>query len=168
MSQTTQQSQTIYQYSAKDLTGKNVDLSEYKGKVLLIVNIASKCGFTPQLGGLEELYEKYKDRGFEVLGFPSGQFFQEPLEGDNISNFCERNYGVSFRIMEKTKVRGSAKHPVYEFLSDKKLNGKINSAPLWNFYKYLIDRDGKVVDRYSSNVKPFDEELITQIEKCLG
>jgi glutathione peroxidase len=99
---------TIYDYTAKDLSGKDVKLADYKGKVLLIVNIASKCGFTPQLGGLEEIYEKYKDKGFEVIGFPSNQFGgQEPLEKEQISEFCQVNFGVSFKIMEKSKVRGS-------------------------------------------------------------
>jgi glutathione peroxidase len=148
---------TIYDYKAKDLSGKEIDLAAYKGKVLLIVNIASKCGFTPQLGGLEEIYEKYKDRGFEVIGFPSNQFAgQEPLEKDQISEFCQVNFGVSFKIM------------VYEFLSEKSLNGKVNRAPLWNFFKYLIDRDGKVVDYYTSMTAPTDDKLIKQIEACLG
>ncbi len=161
--------QTIYDYTAKDLAGKDVKLSDYKGKVLLIVNIASKCGFTPQLGGLEELYEKYKDRGFEVIGFPSNQFGgQEPLEKEQISEFCQVNFGVSFKIMEKTLVRGSDKNSVYKFLTDKKLNGKVNTAPLWNFFKYLIDRNGNVVDYYSSITSPTDAKLIKQIEACLG
>ena len=159
---------TIYEYTAKDLSGREVKLSEYQGKVLLIVNIASQCGFTPQLGGLEELYEKYKDRGFEVIGFPSNQFFQEPLEKGGISEFCSVNYGVSFKIMEKTKVRGWSKHPVYQFLSSKSLNGKVNRAPLWNFFKYLIGRDGKVIDIFASTVKPMDPELIKKIETALA
>ena len=161
--------QTIYDYTAKDLAGREVKLSDYKGKVLLIVNIASACGFTPQLGGLEELYEKYKDRGFVVLGFPSNQFGgQEPLEKDAISEFCSVNYGVTFKIMEKTEVRGSDKNPVFKFLTDKKLNGKVGRAPLWNFFKYLVDRDGKVVDFYSSITTPMDAKLTKQIEKLLG
>jgi len=160
---------TIYDYKAKDLAGKDVDLAKYKGKVLLIVNIASACGFTPQLGGLEQLYEKYKDRGFEILGFPSNQFGgQEPLEKDAISDFCSVNYGVTFKIMEKTNVKGSEKNPVFEFLTDKKLNGKVGRAPLWNFFKYLIDRDGKVVDYYTSITAPMDAKITKQIEKLLG
>ena len=161
--------QTIYDYTAKDLAGKDVKLSDYKGKVLLIVNIASKCHFTPQFGGLEELYEKYKDRGFEVIGFPSNQFGgQEPLEKDQISEFCQVNFGVSFKIMEKSLVRGSDKNDVYKFLTTKKLNGKVNTAPLWNFFKYLVDRDGKVVDYYSSITAPMDAKLTKQIEALLG
>ena len=161
--------QTIYYYTAKDLSGKDVKLSDYKGKVLLIVNIASQCGFTPQLGGLEEIYEKYKDRGFVVLGFPSNQFGgQEPLEKEQISDFCQVNYGVSFKIMEKSLVRGSEKNDVFKFLTTKKLNGKVGTAPLWNFFKYLIDRNGKVVDYYSSITTPTDAKLIKQIEACLG
>ena len=161
--------QTIYDYTAKDLAGKDVKLSDYKGKVLLIVNIASKCGFTPQLGGLEEIYEKYKDRGFEILGFPSNQFGgQEPLEKEQISDFCQVNYGVSFKIMEKSLVRGSEKNDVFKFLTTKKLNGKVGTSPLWNFFKYLVDRNGKVVDYYSSMTTPTDAKLIKQIEAALG
>jgi glutathione peroxidase len=161
--------QTIYDYTAKDLAGKDVKLSDYKGKVLLIVNIASKCGFTPQLGGLEEIYEKYKDRGFVVLGFPSNQFGgQEPLEKDQISEFCQVNYGVSFKIMEKSLVRGPEKNDVFKFLTTKKLNGKVGTSPLWNFFKYLVDRNGKVVDYYSSITSPTDAKLIKQIEAALG
>jgi glutathione peroxidase len=161
--------QTIYDYTAKDLSGKEVKLSDYRGKVLLIVNIASQCGFTPQLGGLEEIYEKYKDRGFEVIGFPSNQFGgQEPLEKEQITEFCQVNYGATFKIMEKTLVRGKDKNPVYKFLTTKKLNGKVNTSPLWNFFKYLIDRNGKVVDYYSSITAPTDAKLIKQIEACLG
>lgn len=162
-------SATIYDYTAKDLAGREVKLSDYKGKVLLIANIASACGFTPQLGGLEQLYEKYKDRGFEILGFPSNQFGnQEPLEKDAISEFCSVNYGVTFKIMEKTNVRGDEKNPVFQYLTNKKLNGKVGRAPLWNFFKYLVDRDGKVVDFYSSITAPMDAKLTKQIEKLLG
>ena len=160
---------TIYDYTAKDLAGRDVNLSDYKGKVLLIVNIASKCGFTPQLGGLEEIYEKYKDRGFEVIGFPSNQFGgQEPLEKEDISDFCQVNYGVSFKIMEKSEVKGSGRNSVFQFLTDKKLNGKVGRAPLWNFFKYLVDRNGKVVDYYTSITAPTDAKIIKQIETCLG
>ena len=161
--------QTIYDYTAKDLSGKEVKLSDYKGKVLLIVNIASQCGFTPQLGGLEQIYEKYKDRGFEVIGFPSNQFGgQEPLEKDQISEFCQVNYGASFKIMEKSLVRGKDKNDVYKFLTTKKLNGKVSASPLWNFFKYLVDRNGKVVDYYSSITSPTDDKLTKQIEALLG
>ena len=160
--------QTIYQYKAKDLTGKEVDFSDYKGKVLLIVNTASECGYTPQFGQLEELYEMYKDRGLVVIGFPSGQFFQEPLEGDKIAAFCQKNYGVTFPMMDKVKVFGFSKAPIYKFLSSKKLNGKVDSVPKWNFYKYLVDREGKVVDIYPSTTEPADEGLIKQIEASLG
>jgi glutathione peroxidase len=160
--------QTIYDYKARDLSGREINMADYKGKVLLIVNIASKCGFTPQLGGLEELYEKYKSQGLEVIGFPSNSFWQEPLEKNGVSDFCEINYGVKFKIMEKTKVRGSEQHPVFKFLSDKSLNGKVDRAPWWNFYKYLLDRDGKVVAVFSSGAKPMGTEMTSQIEQCLG
>jgi glutathione peroxidase len=161
--------QTIYDYTTKDLYGKEVKLSDYQGKVLLIVNIASACGFTPQLGGLEQLYEKYKDRGFEVIGYPSNQFGgQEPLEKEQITDFCQVNYGATFKIMEKTDVRGKNSHPVFKFLTTKKLNGKVNTSPLWNFFKYLVDRNGKVVAYYSSITTPTDDKLIKQIEALLG
>lgn len=159
---------TIFDYSAQDIQGKELRFSDYKGKVLLIVNIASKCGFTPQLGGLEDLYKKYRDRGFEIIAFPCNQFFQEPLENEKISDFCTSEYGATFRIMEKTKVRGGDKHPVYVFLSDRKLNGKVGTAPLWNFYKYLLGRDGKVIEVFSSMVSPTSQELISKIESALG
>ena len=159
---------TIYDYTTNDLSGKPIKLSDYKGKVLLIVNIASKCGYTPQLGGLEELYEKYKAQGLEVIGFPSNNFWQEPLEKDSISQFCEINYGVRFRIMEKTKVRGDEQHPVFKFLSDKSMNGKVNRSPLWNFYKYLVGKDGKVIDVFSTITKPGDKGLVAQIESALS
>jgi glutathione peroxidase len=159
---------TIYDYTARDLSGREVKLDDYRGKVLLIVNIASKCGLTPQLDGLEMLYEKYRDQGFEILAFPSSNFFQEPLAGDGIAEFCTKNYGVTFKVMEKTNVIGFSKHPVYKFLSNKSLNGKVNKSPHWNFYKYLIDRNGKVVDSFSSITLPSDASLTKQIEACLA
>ena len=161
-------SQTIYDYTAKDLHGKEVNFTDYKGKVLLIVNTASECGYTPQYGTLEELYQMYKDRGLVVIGFPSANFFQEPLEGEEAAAFCQKNYGVTFPMMEKANVIGFTKHPVYKFLSNKSRNGKIDSSPKWNFYKYLVDREGKVVEMYPSTTEPGDEVLIAQIEKLLG
>jgi glutathione peroxidase len=160
--------QTIYHLEAQDIAGRTIHLSDYRGKVILIVNTASKCGFTPQFGGLEELYEKYRKEGFEIIGFPSSQFFQEPNSGEGIEEFCQVNYGVTFKMMDKVKVLGWGKHPVYRFLSDSSLNGVINSAPKWNFYKYLINRQGKVVALYPSTTSPMDTELIAAIEQCLA
>ena len=159
--------QTIYPYQAHDLKGNKVNMADYKGKVLLIVNIASKCGLTPQLAGLEAIYERYKGKGFEILAFPSGNFFQEPLVGDTIAEFCTENYGVSFKIMEKTNVIGFSKHPIYKFLSNKKLNGVVNNSPSWNFYKYLIGKDGRVVCSFGATTPPTDEKIIHKVEECL-
>lgn len=160
--------QTIHQFTVKNLAGQEVDLEDYKGKVLLIVNTATECGFTPQLDGLEKLYKKYKDRGFEILAFPSNDFAgQEPRDGDAIQNFCEKNYGVSFPFFEKVHVKGSNKAPIFEFLSNKKQNGKVSSTPKWNFHKYLVDRDGKVVDYFYTFTKPEAKRLKRAIEKLL-
>lgn len=154
----------IYEYSAHDTAGRPVSLSTYKGKVLLIVNTASECGYTPQLGLLEELHQMYQDRGLVVIGFPSASFAQEPLEGEELAQFCQRNYGVTFPVMSKVDVAGTGIHPVFHFLSD----GKEEAQPRWNFFKYLLDRSGKVVNIYPSNSEPADEALIAQIETLLG
>ena len=160
---------SIHQFKVNDLAGKPVDLSDYKGKVLLVVNTASECGFTPQLKNLEKLYEEYKGKGFEVLGFPSNDFGrQEPLEGEAIHDFCERNYGVKFPIFEKVHVKGSKASPIFKFLSDKKLNGKVSSTPKWNFHKYLVDKEGKVVDFYYTITKPDSKKVKRAIEKLIN
>lgn len=160
--------QTIYQFEMKNLAGQVVDLAEYKGFVLLIVNTASKCGFTPQLEDLEKLYQKYKDQNFAVLAFPSNNFGgQEPLEGEAIEEFCQVNYGVSFPVFEKSNVRGKEANDLYKFLSDKSANGKVGSAPKWNFYKYLVGRDGKVIDSYGAVTKPMSGKISKKIESLL-
>jgi len=159
---------SIYSLQAKDLWGENVRLKDYKGKVLMVVNIASKCGLTPQLKALEEIYKKYQSRGFELLAFPSNQFAnQEPLKGESIQEFCVLNYGVRFRIMEKTNVRGEKAHPVFKFLANKSLNGKVNIAPIWNFQKYLIDKNGMVVDYFLPITKPDSTKVTNAIERLL-
>lgn len=161
--------QSIHQFTVKDLAGNEVKLKDYKGKVLLIVNTASRCGYTPQFDGLEKLYNKYKDKGFAVLGFPSNDFgSQEPLNGQAIHAFCEVNYGVTFPLFEKVHVRGSKAAPLFQFLSDKKLNGKIDSAPKWNFHKYLINQEGKVVDFFYTITAPDASRLQRAIEKLLS
>lgn len=161
--------QSIHQFTVKDLAGNEVKLKDYKGKVLLIVNTASRCGYTPQFDGLEKLYNKYKDKGFAVLGFPSNDFgSQEPLNGQAIHAFCEVNYGVTFPLFEKVHVRGSKAAPLFQFLSDKKLNGKIDSAPKWNFHKYLINQEGKVVDFFYTITAPDAWRLQRAIEKLLS
>ncbi len=154
----------IYEYSARDVAGLQVSLATYKGKVLLIVNTASACGYTPQLGLLEELHQMYQDRGLVVIGFPSASFAQEPLEGEELTQFCERNYGVTFPVMSKVDVTGSTIHPVFHFLSE----GREEARPQWNFFKYLVDRSGKVANMYPSNTEPADEALVAQIERLLG
>jgi glutathione peroxidase len=162
-------SKSLHSLKAKDLKGKDVDLKDYAGKVVMVVNIASKCGLTPQLEGLEKIYEKYRPQGFEILAFPSNQFAgQEPLEGDAINEFCSINYGASFRIMEKTEVKGVKAHPVFKFLSNKSENGKVNLAPMWNFQKYIIDKNGMVRDYFLPVTTPESDKVTGTIEKLLA
>ena len=142
------------------------DLSAYAGKVLLIVNTASKCGFTPQYEGLEELYREYKDRGFEVLAFPCNQFgAQEPGDAAEIANFCSLTYDVSFPVMAKIDVNGDDADPIFKHLKQEK-TGLLGSGIKWNFTKFLVDRDGKVVSRHAPTTKP--EQLRKEIEELLG
>jgi glutathione peroxidase len=159
---------TVYPFKAKLLNGKEKNLSDYKGKVLLIVNTASGCGFTPQLQELQELRNEYADKGFEVLGFPSNDFGgQEPLDGTAINEFCEVNFGVQFPMFEKIMVRGSQAHPLFKFLSEKKLNGHLNSSPKWNFHKYLINKQGEVVDYFYSFTKPSAAKVKKKLQRLL-
>ncbi|CAM2981699.1 glutathione peroxidase [Paenibacillus sediminis] len=146
---------SIYDYKVTTIRHEEKDLSEYKGKVLLIVNTASKCGFTPQYKGLQELYNKYHDQGLEILGFPSNQFNeQEPGSNEEIAEFCELNYGVSFPMFEKIDVKGSNAHPLFKYLSEE-APGILGSKSIkWNFTKFLVDRNGKVVDRFAPNTEP--------------
>ena len=156
--------QSIYQFNAKLNDGKDKKLADYKGKVLLIVNIASACGFAPQLKELQELRDSLSEEEFEVLGFPSNDFGgQEPLVGTAIYEFCEVNYGVKFPVFEKIMVRGSKADPIYKFLSNKDLNGHIKSTPRWNFHKYLINKNGDVVGFYPSKVNPLSKEILDSI-----
>lgn len=159
---------TIYPFKVKLLNGKEQILSDYHNKVLLIVNTASSCGFTPQLKELQELRTEFAAEGFEVLGFPSNDFGnQEPLMGNEIHQFCEVNYGVEFPVFEKVMVRGEAAHPLFKFLRDKKLNGHLNSTPRWNFHKYLINRKGEVVDYFYSFTKPNSSKVKKKIQRLL-
>jgi glutathione peroxidase len=160
---------SIHQFTVKNLANQEISLSQYKGKVLMIVNTASKCGFTPQLKDLEQLYDTYQKQGFEILAFPSNEFGgQEPLKGEAIENFCQVNYGVSFTIFEKTKVKGAEASELYRFLSDKKLNGKVQSVPKWNFHKYLVNKKGEVIDYYYSTTSPTAGRVKRKIEKLLA
>jgi glutathione peroxidase len=150
---------SIYDFHATSLDGKDVALSDYKGKVMLIVNTASKCGFTPQYEGLEKLYEKHRAQGFAILGFPCNQFGkQEPGDASEIGAFCTKNYGVSFPMFAKIDVNGAGEHPLYTFLKQQKRGIFGTSGIKWNFTKFLIDRAGKVVARYGSLTKPQDIE----------
>ncbi len=157
----------IYSYKARALDGGELDFSQFKGKPLLIVNTASRCGFTPQYEGLEKLYREYKDRGLVVVGFPCNQFGgQEPGTADEIREFCSKNYGVSFIMAEKVEVKGGNAHPLFAYLTHA-LPGFLGTASIkWNFTKFLIDREGKPVKRYGSMVKP--ERMAPYIERLLG
>ena len=159
---------SIYQFKAKLISGKDKELRDYKGKVLLIVNIASACGFAPQLKELQELRDSLAGENFEVLGFPSNDFGgQEPLDGKAISEFCEVNHGVSFPIFDKIMVRGAQANPIFKFLGDKGLNGHIKSTPRWNFHKYLIDRNGEVTDYFYPFTKPLSSKIKKKIQRLL-
>lgn len=157
----------IYDFEVQTINGENARLGDYQDQVILIVNTASKCGFTPQYEGLEELYEKYKDRGFVVLGFPCNQFGrQEPGSESDIAEFCQLNYGVSFPMFAKIDVNGSDAEPLFNYLK-KSQKGLLGSEKIkWNFTKFLVNRDGEVVARYAPTMKPKD--LADEIEKLLG
>ena len=158
-------SYNVYNYEVKDKSGKDTPLEQYRGKVLLIVNTASKCGFTPQYEGLEKLYEKYSSRGFEILAFPCNQFgFQEPGSDEKIQEFCKINYGVTFNVFSKIKVNGRDAHPLYKFLKEASPDKKGKNIK-WNFTKFLIARSGNVNSRFESSVKP--EQLEKDIENLL-
>jgi len=152
--------------TVKDINGKEVKLSSYKGKVLLIVNVASYCGFTKQYSGLEEIYKKYKEKGFEILAFPCNQFGeQEPGSNEEIKNFCSSKFDVTFKLFDKVDVNGKDKSPLYSTLTDNEVTGKADVK--WNFEKFLIDKNGNVVARYLSKVEPTSVELTSAIEKEL-
>ncbi len=153
-------------FSATTLEGREQDLAEYKGSVVLVVNTASQCGLTPQFSGLESLYEKYVDEGLVILGFPCNQFAgQEPGNADEIGAFCQRNYGVSFPMFDKIEVNGANTHPLYQWLKTEK-GGLLGGAIKWNFTKFLVGRDGQVIKRYSPTTEP--EKLAVDIEDALS
>ena len=156
----------IYQFEAELLDGKNKSFADYEGKVLLVVNTASKCGFTPQFAGLEKLYQQYKDQGFLVLGFPCNQFGgQDPGSNDQIGAFCQKNYGVDFPMFAKVDVKGPEAHAVFRYLTNNS-KGILGNGIKWNFTKFLIGKDGKVLNRYAPGTKP--EALHEDIEKALA
>ncbi len=157
---------TLGDFHATTIDGKDQDLGTYLGDVVLVVNVASQCGFTPQYEGLQQLYDTYADRGFTVLGFPCDQFgHQEPGAEDEIASFCQRTYGVSFPMFAKIDVNGGDAHPLYQWLKDEK-RGLLGGAIKWNFTKFLIARDGTVLDRFAPQKEPAD--LAEDIEKALA
>ena len=157
---------SIYQFEAELLDGKNKSFADYEGKVLLIVNTASKCGFTPQFSGLEKLYEKYKDQGFEVLGFPCNQFGgQDPGSNEQIGAYCQKNYGVNFPMFAKVDVKGPEAHILFRYLTNNS-TGILGNGIKWNFTKFLIGRDGKVLNRFAPTTKP--EDLESEIAAALS
>jgi glutathione peroxidase len=156
----------IYNITIQDAMGQAVSFEQYKGKVVLVVNVASKCGFTPQYEGLEQLYKTYHDRGFVILGFPSNQFAsQEPGSNEEIQQFCKLTYDVTFPVMAKIDVNGDEEHPLFTYLKQAQ-SGLLGSKIKWNFTKFLIDREGNVVKRYAPTVVP--EKLNKDIERYLG
>lgn len=159
---------SIYQFNVQRLDGEEINLSEYKNKVLLIVNTASQCGFTPQYKDLVELKNEFKDKDFEILAFPSNDFGgQEPLEGRELAAFCE-NTGANYPVFDKIRVRGPYAHPLYQFFADKKQNGKLKSVPRWNFHKFLIGRDGMVKDFFFPFTKPTAGKIKKKISRLIS
>lgn len=160
---------SIYDFTLRDIDGRETSLAEYRGKVLLMVNVASKCGFTRQYAGLEKLYRTYQDRGFVVLGFPANDFLgQEPGTETEIKSFCSLTYGVTFPLFAKISVKGKTIHPLYAFLTSKDLHPEFGGAISWNFNKFLIGRAGQIVARYGSRTEPGDPALAAAIERALG
>lgn len=159
---------SVHDFTVDNIYGEPVQLSKYKGKLLLIVNTASKCGLTPQYEELEKLYQEYKDKGLMILGFPANNFMgQEPGSDEEIIQFCKKNYGVSFDMFSKISVKGKDIHPLYHYLTHKDENGVLDTKVAWNFQKFLVDQNGKVITTYSPRTSVFDEEVINDINKHL-
>ena len=160
---------SVYQFTVQGLNGEERKLIDYKDKVLLIVNTASECSFTPQLKDLEDLRKDFDGDDFHILAFPSNDFGgQEPLDGDSIAAFCQKNYDTHFEVFQKIRVRGEYADPLYKFLASKKQNGHVGAAPRWNFHKYLINRDGEVVDFFYPFTKPNSSRIKKKIVKLLN
>lgn len=159
---------SIYDFSLKDIDHKEVNLSQYRGKVVLVVNVASRCGYTPQYEGLQKVYLKYKDRGFVILGFPANNFMgQEPGTDEEIKTFCSAKYNVTFPIFSKISVKGDDIHPLYKFLTSKETNPEFGGDIKWNFSKFLVDKSGKIIARFEPKVTPESDPVIQAIEKAL-
>ena len=160
------QNKSFYDFTVKTIDGKDFPLSSLKGKKVLVVNVASKCGLTPQYAQLEKLYEKYKDKDFVIIGFPAKNFMgQEPGSNEEIAQFCSLNYDVTFPMMAKISVKGKEIAPLYQWLTEKKLNGKEDASVQWNFQKFMIDENGNWVGFVSPKESPFSEKIVTWIEK---
>ncbi|MEK9609947.1 MAG: glutathione peroxidase [Flavobacteriaceae bacterium] len=157
---------TIYQFKVKDIEGNSFDFADLKGKKIMIVNTASKCGLTGQYRGLQKLYDLHKDNGFVIVGFPANDFlWQEPGTNDEIAEFCEKNYGVSFPMMSKITVKGAKMHSLYQFLTQVDKNGYKSSSVSWNFQKYLIGRDGKLEKIITPRTPPMSDEVLGWVEE---
>jgi len=155
---------SFYDFTVKDISGNDYSLSQLKGKKVLVVNTASKCGFTPQYEGLEDLYEKYGGSDFVIIGFPANNFaHQEPGTNEEIAIFCKKNYGVTFPMMSKISVKGDDQAPLYRWLTSKSENGVEDSNVTWNFQKYMIDEKGQLVGHFAPNIKPENEKLVSWI-----
>jgi len=158
----------VLEFTLNSIDGRPAPLSPYQGKVILIVNVASRCGFTPQYAALEKMYETYKDRGFVILGFPANNFGgQEPGTDEEIKTFCSSKYNVTFPMYSKISVKGADKHPLYQFLTDKQANPSTGGEIQWNFTKFLVDRNGKVVARFEPKVTPDSADVVSAIETAL-
>ncbi|MFO8234009.1 MAG: glutathione peroxidase [Bacteroidales bacterium] len=156
---------SFHDFTVKNINGEDFKLSNLEGKKVLVVNTASKCGFTPQYEGLQDLYEKYGSKNFVIIGFPANNFMkQEPGSNEEIEQFCKKNYGVTFPMMAKISVKGDDQHPLYQWLTQKKYNGKRDSKVKWNFQKYLIDEDGQLIDVFYSRTKPQAKKIVNWIE----
>ena len=160
---------SIYDFTMRDIDGNDVSLETFRGKVVMVVNVASKCGFTGQYAGLQALYETHKDRGFAILGFPANDFlWQEPGSDSEIKQFCTLNYGVTFPMFAKIHVKGRDQHPLYAYLTGKRTNPEFGGKITWNFNKFLVGRDGRIVARFGSRTKPDSPDVAAAIEKALA
>ncbi len=160
---------TVLDFTLNDITGAPVPLRRFAGKALLIVNVASKCGFTPQYEGLQALYERYRDKGLEILGFPANNFlWQEPGSNEQIRAFCSTKYSVTFPLFSKISVRGKDTHPLYAFLTDKRTNPEHAGPIPWNFAKFLVDRSGRVIGRFEPKVGPLSADMTSAVEAALA
>jgi glutathione peroxidase len=163
------QKTSVLDFTMKDISGSEVPLRKFESRVLLVVNVASKCGFTPQYEGLQKLYDRYRAKGFEILGFPANDFmWQEPGSDSDIKQFCETKYSVSFPMFSKIAVKGKGIHPFYEYLTSPDTNPKFPGKIGWNFAKFLLDRNGSIVARFEPKTEPMAPEVIEAVEKALA